>query len=445
MNVPKVKFNISGPSSSIYTKSISFFYQCWGILVFQRFGDCSGFLLIEIYKALPSKIFVYILIYHIKYLFLQFQMSQKRTQRINSPFSKQQEAWCILQFGLRRSIISVRRDFQNHFKVYWRNVPDRKAFSRLINRFQRTHGQVRPAAPGGCVKKYSQEDIDRVNEFFRQDDTKSLRLASRDLGMKVTTIWRILRKELNWKSYKERHVQQLSQRHKIQRMAFCKKMEEMGEQFPRQIIFSDEKWFTLVPHPNKQNTRIWSPCQPNRMRECRVQGAKKVMAWVGVVGNKVLPIHWFEEKKGVNGEAYLHLLVEDLWPAVKSTASRKSLYFMQDGASPHTTGQVMEFLNQKFQGRVISRKADFEWPAKSPDLNPLDYWFWGHCEAEVMRTQPLTLDDLKEEVESFARTVLADTVERSIMNVNKRIKMYKSEKGGHFEHKMTRKSKDVDE
>ena len=73
--------------------------------------------------------------------------------------------------------------------------------------------------------------------------------------------------------------------------------QSFSEDFPKQVIFSDEKWFTLVPHPNRKNT------QPNRVRECRVQGSKKVMAWVGVLGDTVLPVHWFEEKKGVNGQS----------------------------------------------------------------------------------------------------------------------------------------------
>ena len=363
-------------------------------------------------------------------------MSQKRSQRKDSPFTKEEEAWVILQYGFRRNIVSVRRDFRNHFKLDPRKVPGRQPFERLVKRFLTSNGQVRPAAPSGRNKVYSQNDITRVTQYFQEDDTRSLRHASRDLQMKMTTIWRILRKELKWKSYRERHVQPLTDRHRAQRRTFCKKMEEMGEEFPKQIIFSDEKWFTLVPHPNKQNTRIWTPCQHDRVRECRVQGAKKVMAWVGVVGDKVLPVHWFEEKKGVNWEVYLQLLKETVWPAVRSRATRNRLYFMQDGASPHTTNQVMQFLEEKFQGRVISRKAEFEWPARSPDLNPLDFWFWGHCEAEVLRTQPTSLDDLKEEVETFAETVLADTVEKIILNINKRIRFCKSERGGQFEHKM---------
>ena len=328
------------------------------------------------------------------------------------------------------------RDYRIFYKINPKQVPGRWAFERLIKRFKTTHGQTRPSAPRGRVKSFNQEDIDRVKEFFKDDDTVSLRVASRALGLSVMTIWRILKIELKWRSYREREVQPLTDQHRFQRRSFCRKMKEMGEQFPKQIIFSDEKWFSLVPHPNRQNTRIWAPFQPNRTNECRVQGATKVMAWVGVVGKKVLPVHWFEEKKGVNGETYLNMLKDKVWPAVKGIANRRNLYFQQDGATPHTTNQVMDFLNQKFQGRVISRKADFEWPPKSPDLNPLDYWFWGHCEAEVIRTKPTTLDQLKQEVEAFAETLTGDVVEKSILNILKRIKYCASEKGGHFEHKM---------
>ena len=104
----------------------------------------------------------------------------------------------------------------------------------------------------------------------------------------------------------------------------------------------------MFPNPS----RIWAPCQPDRVRECRVQGAKKVMAWVGVVGNKVLPVHWFEEKKGVNGEAYLQLLKETVWPAVRTRATRNRLYFMQHRAIPHTNNQVMQFQGDQQEGRV---------------------------------------------------------------------------------------------
>ena len=46
----------------------------------------------------------------------------------------------------------------------------------------------------------------------------------------------------------------------------------------------------------------------------------------------------------------------------------------------HTKKNVLDWLNTKFQTRIISRNADklnrggINWPSCSPDLNPLDYW-----------------------------------------------------------------------
>ena len=60
----------------------------------------------------------------------------------------------------------------------------------------------------------------------------------------------------------------------------------------------------------------------------------------------------------VNGSCYLSLLKEVVWPTFRSSATRKSLWWMQDGAPAHCTNDAKEFLLEKFRGRVISRGTD---------------------------------------------------------------------------------------
>ena len=48
------------------------------------------------------------------------------------------------------------------------------------------------------------------------------------------------------------------------------------------------------------------------------------------------------------------------------------------------------------------------WPAKSPDLSPLDFWFWGVA-MEEGAVQPNTLEELKKVVEDFADAMNSDT------------------------------------
>ena len=51
----------------------------------------------------------------------------------------------------------------------------------------------------------------------------------------------------------------------------------------------------------------------------------------------------------------------------------------QDGATVHVTDANMLYLDRQFDGRVISRRAvrGVDWPARSSNLNPLDFCMWG--------------------------------------------------------------------
>ena len=60
-----------------------------------------------------------------------------------------------------------------------------------------------------------------------------------------------------------------------------------------------------------------------------------------------------------------------VWPAVRSKATRHNLWFMQDGATCHTTENNLSILKEEFNGRIISNKTDEVWPPNIPDLNPL--------------------------------------------------------------------------
>ena len=67
------------------------------------------------------------------------------------------------------------------------------------------------------------------------------------------------------------------------RESACIHFLEQGENWQRRVILSDEKWFCLIPHPNRKNEVFCSVENPHNLEEVRVQGAW-VMAWVILVG-----------------------------------------------------------------------------------------------------------------------------------------------------------------
>ena len=133
--------------------------------------------------------------------------------------------------------------------------------------------------------------------------------------------------------------------------------------------------------------------------------------------------------QSVNGVCYLKLLKEVVWPAL-----RYKYWWMQDGAPPHCTNLSKQFLLEKFNHRVISRGTPVAWPAHSPDLNPLDFHFWGVAQQHVYREQPDNIEALIQCVSAFAATYDSGTIRKVSENVLKRAKQCSDVNGDHLQH-----------
>ena len=59
------------------------------------------------------------------------------------------------------------------------------------------------------------------------------------------------------------------------------------------------------------------------------------------------------------------------------------MYFEHNGASPHFSREVRNFLNYRFPARWIGCGGPHNWPARSPKLSPMDYCVWGWMKEPV--------------------------------------------------------------
>jgi hypothetical protein len=195
----------------------------------------------------------------------------------------------------------------------------------------------------------------------------------------------------------------------------------------------DEKWFVLKQFPNRQNDRFLVPANLHELIECKQAHGAKVMAWVGIVDGRCLPVVWLEGS--VNGKVYLNQVLKGtLWPAVKNLATRRQYWFQQDGASCHVTAPCLDFLSSKFDDRIISRSTQHHWPPYSPDLSPLDFSFWNQSMMHIKRCEPRTIPELQRSVEEFASSVGEDQLRRMARHTIKRAALCIQGNGGHFEH-----------
>jgi hypothetical protein len=87
------------------------------------------------------------------------------------------------------------------------------------------------------------------------------------------------------------------------------------------------------------------------------------------------------------------------------------LIFQQDGAPPHFGAIVRTALDEQFPGRCIGRGGLINWPSRSPDLTPMDF-FWGYIKDIVYSERVESLPDLRRRITPAIAAVPVDVLSR---------------------------------
>ena len=93
----------------------------------------------------------------------------------------------------------------------------------------------------------------------------------------------------------------------------------------------------------------------------------------------------------LNDQRYLELLEGQILPAIRAIIPQNQLnnvWFQQDGRPAHNVQVVQTLLRQTFNNKVISNGGPVNWPARSPDITPLDFYLWGYVKNEVYEFEP---------------------------------------------------------
>ncbi|EZA55669.1 hypothetical protein X777_04178 [Ooceraea biroi] len=100
--------------------------------------------------------------------------------------------------------------------------------------------------------------------------------------------------------------------------------------------------------------------------------------WSGIFGTEILGPFILPDI--LTAATYVELLGDNLREFLEEVPlyEKRKIIFQQDGTGPHNGRIVTNFLNRQFPGRWMGRYGPIRWPARSPDLNPLDFFLWGH-------------------------------------------------------------------
>ena len=109
--------------------------------------------------------------------------------------------------------------------------------------------------------------------------------------------------------------------------------------------------------------------------------------------------------------------------------------WMENPRNGEKSEQTKFRLKCRFGDKLISNKSDFTWPPRSPDLNPLDFHFWGDMKQKIHEGSLRSLMDAKNFIGHIFRKTAKDTdmLKRITAQFCYRIKCCIQANGGLFE------------
>ncbi|GFT71414.1 DUF4817 domain-containing protein [Trichonephila clavipes] len=107
----------------------------------------------------------------------------------------------------------------------------------------------------------------------------------------------------------------------------------------------------------------------------------------------------------------------------------QELWFKQDGATCHTARATIDLLKDTLGDRLISRFGPVNWPPRSCDLTPLDYFLWGYVKSLVYADKPQTLDHLEDNIRRVIADIRPQMLEKVIENGTSRLDYIRASRG----------------
>ncbi|GFU63769.1 transposable element Tc3 transposase [Trichonephila clavipes] len=107
----------------------------------------------------------------------------------------------------------------------------------------------------------------------------------------------------------------------------------------------------------------------------------------------------------------------------------QELWFQQDGATCHTARNTIDLLKDMFGDRLISQFGPVNWPPRSCDLTPLEYFLWGYVKSLVYADKPQTLDHLEDNICRVIADIRPQMLEKVIENWTSRLDYIRASRG----------------
>ncbi|KAG5894514.1 hypothetical protein JTB14_026897 [Gonioctena quinquepunctata] len=259
-----------------------------------------------------------------------------------------------------------------------------------------------------------------VLELIAKSPESSTRKIANKLNVSNFTVFKILEEQQLY-PFHIQHVQALLPRDFFPRLVFC---HWILHQIARVPNFLNGVWFTHEANFERQcirnfhNNHLWAEENPYGISEAHFQHQFSVYVWLGVLDDHLIGPYFLLHR--LTGDSYPNFLQEEVPVLLEEIPLqlRQHFWFMHDGAPVHFSIIVRNHLDTVNPNRWIGRRGTEHWPARSPDLNPLD--------VEDLRNRIIAgCETIRNKPGKFARIR---------QSMRRRIEFCLTSEGGNFEH-----------
>ena len=148
----------------------------------------------------------------------------------------------------------------------------------------------------------------------------------------------------------------------------------------------------------------------------------KLHVWAGMSYYGKTELYMFTGN--MDAEFYEGILKERLLPDAARMFGGRPWVFQQDGHPKHNSARVQAWLRDN-----VRFLAKGDWPANSPDLNPMEN-LWAYLQQRVYAREPRTLAGLQQVIQQEWETIPIEKLQRLVNSMPRRFAAVQYKQGG---------------
>lgn len=180
---------------------------------------------------------------------------------------------------------------------------------------------------------------------------------------------------------------------------------------------------------NQQNDVIYADSREDADKKYGLHELDKfpttVMIWVGLT--KFGPTSVVRIPETLDSQKYIRTILPIAKRDGNSLFGSRDWIFQQDGATSHTSNVSQNWCKNNF--KIFLNKT--HWPANSPDLNPLDYYFWDAVvkKIKINKKKKCSKDEFYEKIKSAVGSVCGTHIKNAVSCFSQRVRKVENAAG----------------